>query len=396
MKPLSFICTFGFGEVSVVKRTRRKKSCSRMSKPTMKLSATQRGLTSLDNGTWFKLICGASYHDVPSIRNICEVYTIAGVDCIDVAADDGIIRAAKEGILSGLARGFNEADEGPLLMISINDDSDPHFRKAMFNAKDCLTGCPRPCEKVCPADAIDLTGVLGDRCYGCGRCIPVCPIDIVNAAEYVHALPHVRTLLSSGIDCIEIHTGKGHLEQFAVTWNGIEDAVVRNLKVVAVSFPDLGTDEEMGNALHEMWTLISRSTRFRDAGLRLIWQTDGRPMSGDIGDGTATKSVALARRVIRLLERNSIPGHVQLAGGTNASTVSRMRDAGLLRRSKRIHETQSPGHTASGIAVGGYARKIVKEKLGDKFDALLSDEELRGAVEIASRLVVSLKSNHLN
>ncbi|KAI0565605.1 Iron-Sulfur binding protein [Gracilaria domingensis] len=356
----------------------------------MNLNTAQRGLSSLENGTWFKLICGASYHDTPSIRNPCEVYTIAGVDCIDVAADESIIRAAREGIQSGVTRALSY--EKPLLMISINDDSDPHFRKAVFEVKDCISGCPRPCQKVCPADAIDLTGAITDRCYGCGRCIPACPINIVHAEEYVHALPYVKTLLSGGIDCLEIHTGKGHLEQFEVTWKGIEDAVVDNLKMVAVSFPDLGTDEEMESALRHMWNVISKSKRFLEGGLALVWQTDGRPMSGDISRGTAIKSVKLAKRVIRLLKGGSIPGHVQLAGGTNASTVARMRAAGLLRSSAGEHGMQSSMHTASGIAVGGYARKIVKEKLGNKFDTVLSEPELEEAVKVASELVLGLKS----
>ncbi|MFM8307321.1 MAG: 4Fe-4S ferredoxin, partial [Microcystis aeruginosa] len=39
---------------------------------------------SLVAGHWFKLICGASYQDLPTIRNLALTYTIAGADCIDV------------------------------------------------------------------------------------------------------------------------------------------------------------------------------------------------------------------------------------------------------------------------------------------------------------------------
>ncbi|MFM7716604.1 MAG: 4Fe-4S ferredoxin, partial [Microcystis sp.] len=53
---------------------------------------------SLVAGHWFKLICGASYQDLPTIRNLALTYTIAGADCIDVAADRAVIVAAREGI----------------------------------------------------------------------------------------------------------------------------------------------------------------------------------------------------------------------------------------------------------------------------------------------------------
>eukprot|EP00252_Welwitschia_mirabilis_P019814 TRINITY_DN4695_c0_g1_i2.p2 TRINITY_DN4695_c0_g1~~TRINITY_DN4695_c0_g1_i2.p2 ORF type:complete len:109 (-),score=16.37 TRINITY_DN4695_c0_g1_i2:23-349(-) len=84
-------------------------------------------------------------------------------------------------------------------MISVNDNEDVHFRKAYFNPEDCPVDCSRPCERVCPADAIRFSnstfpkhaipggssssmfeGVVLDRCYGCGRCIPVCPYDKIR------------------------------------------------------------------------------------------------------------------------------------------------------------------------------------------------------------------------
>eukprot|EP00737_Agarophyton_chilense_P004945 gb/GEZJ01006745.1/.p1 GENE.gb/GEZJ01006745.1/~~gb/GEZJ01006745.1/.p1 ORF type:complete len:100 (-),score=12.23 gb/GEZJ01006745.1/:218-517(-) len=86
----------------------------------------------------------------------------------------------------------------------------------------------------------------------------------------------------------------------------------------------------------------------RDFSVRgsMIWQTDGRPMSGDIGGVAAISSVKLA-------QRENIPGHVQLAGGTNASTVARMRKAELLRLSNEDQTIKIPLPAASGIAVGG-------------------------------------------
>lgn len=46
-------------------------------------------------------------------------------------------------------------------MISVNDNEDLHFRKAEFDPDDCPTDCSRPCENVCPADAISHSGKAG-------------------------------------------------------------------------------------------------------------------------------------------------------------------------------------------------------------------------------------------
>ncbi|NER08760.1 MAG: 4Fe-4S ferredoxin, partial [Okeania sp. SIO3C4] len=51
-------------------------------------------LISLKKGHWFKLICGASFQHLPTVRNLTLAYTLAGADCIDVAADPAAIASA--------------------------------------------------------------------------------------------------------------------------------------------------------------------------------------------------------------------------------------------------------------------------------------------------------------
>ena len=55
-------------------------------------------LNSLKGGHWFKLICGASFQHLPAVRNLTLAYTLAGADCIDVAADPAAVAAAKEAL----------------------------------------------------------------------------------------------------------------------------------------------------------------------------------------------------------------------------------------------------------------------------------------------------------
>jgi Fe-S-cluster-containing hydrogenase component 2 len=305
----------------------------------------------LATGTWFKLICGASSHDLPRIRNLSLIYALLNVDCVDAAADPAVVSAVLAGFAAARAyRLRTEPDADPVsdpwLMVSVNDDEDPHFRKAVIPVASCPPACPRPCEAVCPADAIDLSsgaGVLADICYGCGRCIPVCPEGIVEAVSYVHTAQSIVDLVSS-VDALEIHTQNGHDLEFERLWREIGETARSHLKLLAVSFPNPGSDEEVAAALQRMWGVVSPLP----ANVQLIWQTDGRPMSGDIGRGTAKASITLGSRVRNALRECGISGHVQLAGGTNNATAPLLAEAGLLHKSGEI----------AGVAIGGYARIV--------------------------------------
>ncbi|MDF5719900.1 MAG: LdpA C-terminal domain-containing domain [Rhizonema sp. PD37] len=288
-------------------------------------------LRSLKESRWFKLICGASFQHLPAVRNLALAYTLAGADCIDVAADPAVIAVVLEALqvarqltIDANQRGFCGSGKSPLLMVSLNDGEDPHFRKAEFNSTQCPTDCPRPCESICPAQAIvfnsikdDFSGVISPKCYGCGRCIPVCPYEIIDTKSYVSSLKDIAPLiLSAGVDAIEIHTNVGHLAEFKRLWQVISPWVER-LKLLAISCPD---GDGMIDYLHTLADLIAPLPCV------LIWQTDGRPMSGDIGDGTTHAAVKLGQKVLAA----RLPGYVQLAGGTNSYTVVKLKAMGLL------------------------------------------------------------------
>jgi len=55
-------------------------------------------LNNVVSDKWVKLICGASNEDIASIEDLCAIYSAAGVDYIDVAADPSVVAAARNGI----------------------------------------------------------------------------------------------------------------------------------------------------------------------------------------------------------------------------------------------------------------------------------------------------------
>jgi Fe-S-cluster-containing hydrogenase component 2 len=357
-------------------------------------------LHSLKEGSWFKLICGASYQHLPAVRSLALAYSLAGADCIDVAADPAVIAAAQEGITAAREqfRGENLPDNSPWLMVSVNDGEDPHFRKAKFDVTQCPADCPQPCVKVCPADAIDLNqgGVIDSLCYGCGRCEPICPESLVTTHSYLACLPEVIALIKSlRVDAIEIHTQVGHYDDFKRVWHDILP-IIGKLKLLAISCTDAPNVIEY---LRSLYALISPLP------CPLIWQTDGRSMSGDIGKGTTHAAISFAQKVLQ----GQLPGYIQLAGGTNDYTVSKLKQANMLGKPNGTARS----NLVSGLAYGSYARGILSPTIAQLETALQSNqvkslknqpmnqlnlkleqnrELLEQAVDIAKKLVSQIKT----
>jgi Fe-S-cluster-containing hydrogenase component 2 len=257
-------------------------------------------------------------------------------------------------------------------MVSLNDGEDPHFRKAEFDSTQCPPDCNRPCEKICPAQAINFSGVIAQRCYGCGRCIPICPYQLIIPRSYVSTPSAIAPLVQDwGIDALEIHTQVGHQKDFQRLWKEIQPWS-HHLKVLAISCPDHPNLIEYLYCLYKIISPLPYS---------LIWQTDGRPMSGDIGKGTTHAAIKLAMKVLSA----GLPGYVQLAGGTNHHTVSKLESMGILGK-------------IAGIAYGSYARSLLSpilEQLETEINKATSLEKnpqlLWDAVSQAHSLVKQLK-----
>ncbi|KAM5568750.1 hypothetical protein ABKV19_016331 [Rosa sericea] len=360
-------------------------------------SVASSPVKSLQNGNWVKLICGASFEDVVDIRNLSLVYTLAGVDCIDCAADVSVVSAVNEGIDAALEI---FPLPRPWVMISVNDDEDLHFRKAEFDPEDCPLDCSRPCESVCPADAISFetgrsitqfsygtktsaslkAGVLTERCYGCGRCIPVCPYDKISVSTYIRDATATSEILKrNDVDAIEIHTSGRQIAPFKKLWDGLGDSI-KHLRLAAVSLPDLG--ESTVSTMKAVYSIMEP-----DLCCFNLWQLDGRPMSGDIGRGATRESIAFALRMAAIKERPH--GFLQLAGGTNAHTVDGLRKVGLFQATSFTKNSRNENSTAmiGGVAYGGYARKIV----GRILSSMQSQHGITGIEDYPEHLLQALR-----
>jgi Fe-S-cluster-containing hydrogenase component 2 len=323
---------------------------------------------SLAAGSWFKLIGGASLQNLPTLSNLALVYTLAGADCIDVSADPAVIAAVGEAMVHGRRLAGFSPDAGPFLMVSLSDGDDPHFRKAHFDAERCPSDCPRPCLRICPVDAIAAGGIEALRCYGCGRCAPVCPLGLIEFRAWQPEVATIGALLADcPVDAVEIHTHRGNLAGFRRLWAGLVPVLPR-LKLLAVSFPD---EPGMREHLADLWEVMRAGPLSDAARSHIVWQIDGLPMSGDLARGTARASVRFAREVSTW----RLPGYLQLAGGTNDASVALARAAGL---------------AIGGIGYGSYARQLVQAQT-ETGPLAEEPERLCRAVEQARALVCQLK-----
>lgn len=329
------------------------------------------------------------------MRTLTLAYALAGADCIDIAADPAVIRIAREAIaIANILQPSRDLHHSPWLMVSINDGDDPHFRKAQVNPALCPEDCPQPCIAICPTDAITVAslvptksnnGILADRCYGCGRCLPICPLQHIKTRTHQTTMTDLTpSFLEFGVEALEIHTQVGHFEQFRQLWVQMKP-MLPQLKGLAVSCP---YESGVIDYLKRLEALMS------PVPCPLVWQTDGRPMSGDIGDGTTRTTVKYAQLALE----SNLKGFFQVAGGTNRHTVEKLQALNLFHPDPSHLQVSGSGPRVSGIAYGSYGRSLF-DTLQAELDQQRYDSQkveeipmlLEQAVAIAYSLVKTVK-----
>ena len=312
----------------------------------------------------FKLVCGAGNEDVEEVRRLATIYTIAGTKVLDLSANVDVVNAAKRGIEIAYEKASllgRDIKVRPYLNVSIGLKGDPHIRKAIIDLKLC-TECGE-CIKACgEREAIkDDFIVIDSRCIGCGDCEKSCEFGAIdyyyNKADFEKILPKC---VATGTETMELH---------AITLD--DDGVRNDWKLLNKLIPGNYVSMCLDRALLSNKHLVERVREaYSITGERMIVQADGDPMSGSEDDfNTTLQTIACADIVIK----SEIPVMIFLSGGTNSKT-------GLLAKQCEVE--------AHGVAIGSYARKIVKKYVtNEEFDDNL--DILKEAVMVAEQLVKS-------
>lgn len=304
----------------------------------------------LDNRKCFKLVCGAGNEDPIEVEKLVALYSAAGCKFFDLSAKPEIVDAAKRGL---------QGREG-YFCVSAGIKGDPHIRKSQIDYEKC-SGCHK-CEEICPQKAIRHCKVLAARCIGCGRCYSVCKHGAISFREENLDLKEVLLpLIEKGIDCIELHAMSENIDEALEKWATINEIYDGMLSICTAR----------GNLSDEkMLELITKMTENRKPYSTIV-QADGFPMSGGKDDyKTTLQAVATAE----IVQNAKLPVYIMLSGGTNSKTAELAKMCSI---------------NYNGIAVGSFARKIVRQYI-EREDFLRNKYAFDDAVNIAKNLIQSL------
>jgi len=314
----------------------------------------------LNNRKGFKLVCGAGNEDAAEVEKLVTIYSKAGCPFFDVCAKPEIVDAAKKGLQNaGIA-------ENRYICVSVGISGDPHITKAYIDQDKCKK-CGK-CKVVCPHDAIielDKYKVKKSRCLGCTQCAKSCPHNAITMEsqliDYKEVLPE---LIQKGIDCIEFHAISTDEYDVNEKWEQIQE-LFDGMLCISLDRSELGDKK-----------LVERVTRMigNRKPYTTIIQADGVAMSGNNDEcGTTLQAVATAQ----LFQNANLPVYIMMSGGTNTKSTELAKMCGV---------------KPNCLAVGSYARKIIKEYLA--MDDLLQNEKaMAEAVKIAKSLIdISLEN----
>lgn len=300
----------------------------------------------LKNKNVFKLVCGAGNEDVKDVEKLVTLYSKAGCEIFDLSANPDVIDAAKRGLInSGVTK-------DRFLCVSVGIKGDPHVSKAFIN--DTCKKCGK-CEILCPQNAIKYYKVNTSKCIGCGRCKSNCSHIIMQdrAKQLDEILPSV---IKKGIDCLELHASGFDENDVIEKWNYIKSNF-SGIQSLCIDRSKLGNEG-----------VISRIKKLINDDKKIIIQADGYPMSGGQDDYKSTlQAVAMAE----IIQNSNLPVYTFISGGTN---------------SKSLELSKLCNVNINGIAIGSFARKIVKEYVSRE-DFLENKEVFNKALGIAKKLV---------
>jgi ferredoxin len=309
----------------------------------------------------FKLVCGAGNEDLLEVEKLATIFTIAGAHMLDLSANVDVVKAALKGIENAYIWAPSVKKKiavRPYLNVSIGIKGDPHVRKGKINMEIC-TGCG-VCRESCAREAINEVFIVEEyRCIGCGECETVCSAGAVEfihrKADFVNILPEC---VQNGVETMELHAVSKDNHAVREDWLLLNSLIRDNFVSVCLD-RSLLSNRDVISRIRELYEIT---------GERLIVQADGIPMSGEGDDfNTTLQTIACAD----IVQKSGIPVMILLSGGTNSKT-------GILAK--------QCGVKAHGVAIGSFARKIMKPYTVNNQKGF-SPDMLTEAVRVADDLI---------
>ena len=276
----------------------------------------------------FKLVCGAGNEDCESVKRLVYVYAKAGCRFFDLSARKEILESAKAALKLA-----NVSDA--MLCVSVGIKGDPHITKVKINESKCIK-CGN-CLRNCPNDAIYSSIIVNEKkCIGCGICSKKCPTGAISMFDKdVNVKEILPYMVKNGVEVLELHIMGHDKSDLASKWKVINDC---NPKFASICIDR----ENFGNK--EALSRIKEMIAYRKPYTTII-QADGIPMSGaDDTFKTTLQAVAMAE----IIQNANLPVHIMISGGTNSKTRELAELCGI---------------KYWGIAIGSWARKIVKTQI---------------------------------
>ena len=312
----------------------------------------------LDNKKYFKLICGAGNQNYSEIEKLVALYSKAGCRFFDLNASIDAIKAAKRGLAYSVP---NNELENFHLCVSVGTKDDPHLSKAIINKNLCIN-CGK-CQTVCIQNAIyennNTREIDSKKCIGCGKCHRLCPhnaISFKNINIDLNLL--LPEIINEQISCIELHTITSDINETFSLWEKINN-IYDGWLSICIDRSKIGNEQVI--------ELLKKLINNRQPYTTII-QADGSPMSGGKDD---FKTTLQALAMGEIIEKADLPVYITVSGGTNSKTA-------LLAKQFDLN--------ICGIAIGSFARKIVKEYI-DRDDFLTNEKIFNKALKIATELV---------
>ena len=283
----------------------------------------------LDNKNCYKIICGAGNKDLNEITNLCALYASAGCRFFDVNASVEAIRAAKEGIK------FAGKEKDCYICVSVGTNDDPHFIKYHIDSDKCIS-CG-DCADVCIQKAIKQEKcsffIEKDKCIGCKRCISICKNQAIKSYhEDISLSDIIPSIIKEGFDCLEYHIITDNEKEITEGWNLIKK-MYHGPVSICLDRSKFGNEQ----VIKCLKTIKASCDNL------FIVQADGAPMSGGEDDyRTTLQAVSMAD----IVDKAEITPYIFISGGTNSKT-------------KKLAELCDIN--ATGISIGSYARKIIKD-----------------------------------